>query len=255
MHRFLITAVTAAAVLFGAGPASAAEETAELPDIEWTFEGPFGHFDRAQLKRGFQVYREVCSSCHGLKRVAYRNLADLGFTESEIAEIAGEYEVEDGPDDEGEMYFREALASDHFVPPFPNDQAARLANGGALPPDLSLIVKARKGGADYIHALLAGYEDEAPEGVELGDGMYYNAYFPGHQIAMPPPLFEDGIEYEDGTEASIDQMATDVSTFLAWTASPELEARKRLGLKVLIFLVVLTGMLYALKRQIWSKVH
>ena len=153
------------------------------------------------------------------------------------------------------MYFRPARPSDRFVPPFANEQAARASNNGAYPPDLSLIVKARKGGADYLHALLAGYEDEAPEGVDLADGMYFNHYFPGQQIAMPPPLFEDGIEYADGTAASIDQMATDVATFLAWTASPELETRKRMGIKVLLFLLVLTGMLYALKRQVWSKLH
>lgn len=254
MRNILVTAIAAAFVL-GAGSVYAAGDTVEIPDREWSFEGPFGSFDRPQLKRGFQVYGEVCASCHGLSLVAYRNLADIGFTGSEIAEFAGEAEVEDGPDDEGEMYFRPALASDRFVPPFPNEQAARASNNGAYPPDLSLLVKARKGGADYLYALLAGYEDEAPDGVELGDGMYYNAYFPGHQIAMPPPLFEDGVEYEDGTVATVEQMAADVSSFLAWTASPELEARKRLGLKVLIFLLVLTGMLYALKRQIWSKLH
>lgn len=252
MRKFLITAIAAA--LLGTGSAQAAEGV-DLPKRDWSFDGIFGNFDRPQLKRGFQVYREVCASCHALSLVAYRNLADIGLSGTEITDFAGQFEVEDGPNDEGDKYFRPAVAADRFVPPFPNEQAARASNGGAYPPDLSLIVKARKDGANYLHALLGGYEDEAPEGVELGEGMYYNAYFPGHQIAMPPPLFEDGITYEDGTAASVEQMATDVATFLAWTASPELEARKRMGIKVLLFLLVLTGMLYALKRQVWSKLH
>ncbi len=252
MRKFLITAIASALLMGGSALAS---EGVELPERDWSFSGIFGNFDRGQLKRGFQVYREVCASCHALSLVAYRNLTDIGMTGTEITEYASQFEVRDGPDDEGEMYFRPARLSDRFVPPFANEQAARASNNGAYPPDLSLIVKARKGGADYLHALLAGYEDEAPEGIELADGMYFNHYFPGQQIAMPPPLFEDGITYEDGTAASIEQMAEDVTVFLAWTASPELEARKRLGIKVLLFLLVLTGMLYALKRQVWSKLH
>jgi ubiquinol-cytochrome c reductase cytochrome c1 subunit len=254
MKKILIGALTAVS-LFGAGAAHAAGDAIELPDKSWSFEGIFGNFDRPTLKRGFQIYSEVCASCHGLSLVAYRNLAEIGMTGPEIEEYASEFEVEDGPDDEGEMYFRPARLADKFVPPFANDQAARASNGGAYPPDLSLMVKARKNGADYLYALMAGYEDEAPDGVELGDGMYYNAYFPGHQIAMPPPLSEDLVEYADGTEASVEQMSEDITVFLAWTASPELEDRKRLGLKVLLFLLVLTGMLFALKRQIWAKLH
>ena len=169
--------------------------------------------------------------------------------------IADEYEVEDGPDDEGEMFMRPAKAADYFVPPFANEQAARASNNGALPPDLSLIVKARKDGANYLYGLLTGYEEEAPEGVEMMEGMYYNEYFPGHQIAMAPPLAEGSVDYADGTEATLDQEAHDVVTFLAWAAQPELEERKRLGVKVLLFLIVLTGMLYAVKRKIWSDVH
>lgn len=253
MRKFLITAIAAA--LFATGTAQAAGDGVELPDHDWSFTGIFGSFDRPQLKRGFQVYAEVCATCHGLSLVAYRNLADIGMTGTEISEYASQYEIEDGPDDEGEMYFRPAVAADRFVPPFANEQAARAANGGAYPPDLSLIVKARKDGANYLYGLLIGYEDEAPEGVEIGEDMYYNAYFPGHQIAMPTPLYEDSVEYADGTAATVEQLAEDVTVFLAWTASPELEARKRLGLKVLLFLLVLTGMLYALKRQVWSKLH
>jgi len=253
MRRIVLSAI--AALSLGAGSAVAAEATRPLPETAWTFDGPFGHFEESALKRGFTVYRNVCASCHGLEGLAYRNLSGIGMDENAIAEIAAEHEIEDGPNDEGDLYMRPARASDRMVPPFPNQQAARAANNGAYPPDLTLIVKARKGGADYLYGLLVGYEDEPPAGVELGDGMYYNTYFPGHQIAMPPPLSEGAVDFEDGTPATIEQMAHDVSTFLAWAASPELEARKRLGLKVLIFLVVLTGMLYALKRQVWSKLH
>ncbi|MBL6946665.1 MAG: cytochrome c1 [Rhodospirillales bacterium] len=259
MRNFIFATFAAgilgAAGLLGTGSAFAAGDAPELPDHKWTFDGPFGGFDQPALKRGFQVYSEVCSSCHGLSLVAYRNLADIGFTKGEVTEIATEVEVEDGPDDEGEMYFRPARPSDRFVSPFPNDQAARAANGGSLPPDLSLIVKARNGGADYIYALLTGYKEEAPEGLEMGEGMYFNESFPGHQVAMSPPLEDEAVEYEDGTEATLAQHAEDVTVFLTWAASPELEARKRLGIKVMIFLLVLTGMLFALKRQIWAKLH
>lgn len=252
MRRIVLSAM--AVLALGAGPAAAAE-TMPLPKQDWSFAGPFGHFEEPALKRGFTVYSQVCAACHGIAGLAYRNLAGIGLDDNQIAEIAAEKEVEDGPNDEGDMYMRPARAADRIVPPFANEQAARAANNGAYPPDLTLIVKARKGGADYIHALLIGYKDEPPAGVTVGEGMYYNAYFPGHQIAMPPPLSEGGVTFEDGTPATVEQMAHDVTTFLAWAASPELEARKRMGLKVLIFLVVLTGMLYALKRQVWSKLH
>jgi ubiquinol-cytochrome c reductase cytochrome c1 subunit len=252
MRRIALAAMVALAL--GAGPAVAAE-TAPLPGQDWSFAGPFGHFEEPALKRGFTVYNQVCASCHGVNGLAYRNLAGIGLDENQIAEIAAEKEVEDGPNDEGDMYMRPARAADPVVPPFANEQAARAANNGAYPPDLTLVVKARKGGADYLYGLLTGYLEEPPANVTLGEGMYYNAYFPGHQIAMPPPLSEGGVDFEDGTPATVEQMAHDVTTFLAWAASPELEARKRLGLKVLIFLVVLTGMLYALKRQVWSKLH
>lgn len=252
MRRIVLSAM--AALALGAGPAAAAE-TMPLPKQDWSFAGPFGHFEESALKRGFTVYSQVCAACHGVNGLAYRNLGGIGLDDSQIAEVAGEKEVEDGPNDAGDMFMRPARAADRIVPPFANEQAARAANNGAYPPDLTLIVKARKGGADYIRALLIGYADEPPAGVTVGEGMYYNAYFPGHQIAMPPPLSEGGVTFEDGTPATVEQMARDVTTFLAWAASPELEARKRMGLKVLIFLVVLTGMLYALKRQVWSKLH
>lgn len=247
---------TACAVLVSLGaPAGHASEAPKLEAQEWSFTGPFGTFDRPAVHRGLQVYREVCASCHSLALIAFRNLASLGYSSEEIRAIASEYEVEDGPNDEGEMYTRPARPSDHFPPPYPNEQAARAANGGAYPPDLSLITKARKGGADYVYALLTGYREEPPEGVEVMEGMYYNKAFPGHQIAMPPPLGGEDVEFADGTAPTLEQEAHDVVTFLAWAAQPELEQRKRMGVKVMLFLVVFTGMLYAVKKKIWSGVH
>jgi cytochrome c1 len=232
-----------------------AAEAPRAPGQEWSFDGIFGTYDRNALRRGLTVYTSVCGACHSLDLVAYRHLGAVGYTEDEIKAIAAEFEVEDGPDEDGEMFSRAALPADAFAAPFPNEQAARAANSGTYPPDLSLITKARKHGADYLYAMLIEYRDEAPDGFELLDGMYYNEYFPGRQIAMPPPLFEDGVEYADGTKATVAQMAWDVTTFLAWAAEPEMEERKRLGIKVLIFVLVLTAMLYALKRQIWSRLH
>jgi ubiquinol-cytochrome c reductase cytochrome c1 subunit len=246
-------AALAVALMLGAGPAMA--EVGKPPARDWSFDGMFGTFDRGAAQRGFQVYQEVCAACHSLKLVAYRNLSGIGLSEDQIKAIAAEVEVTDGPNDEGEMFQRPARPSDRFVKPFANDNAARAANNGALPPDLSLMVKARKGGADYLHALLTGYKEEPPAGIKLSEGMNYNLYFPGNQIAMAPPVADDAVEYADGTKATADQIATDVATFLAWAAEPELEERKRLGIKVLLFLIVLTAMMYALKRQIWSDQH
>ena len=253
MNKLLAAAAVAA--LIGVAAPAGASEAPEVPAQDWSFSGMFGTFDRGALRRGLQVYREVCISCHSLDMVAFRNLAAIGLGPDEIQAIAEQYEVQDGPNDEGDMFMRTAKASDYFVPPFPNEQAARAANNGALPPDFSLIVKARKGGADYIYGVLTGYEEEPPAGVELMEGMYYNKVFPGHQIAMPPPLADDSVEYADGTEATLDQEAHDVVTFLTWAAQPELEERKRMGVKVMLFLIVLTAMLFAVKRKIWSDVH
>jgi len=246
--------VMAMSLTFAAGPVIAAEGI-KLPARNWSFTGMFGTFDRGSQQRGLQVYLEVCASCHSLRLLAYRNLAGIGFSEDQIKAIAAEAEVTDGPNEEGEMFDRPARPSDRFASPFPNDNAARASNNGALPPDLSLMVKARKGGVDYLHALLTGYKEEPPAGFTLGDGMNYNTYFAGHQIAMAPPIADDAVEYADGTKATAKQIATDISTFLAWTAEPELEERKRLGIKVLLFLIVLTAMLYAVKRQIWKDLH
>ena len=246
--------ILGAALALATGAASAAE-VPKLPAQDWSFDGIFGTYDRAELRRGVQVYNEVCASCHGLKLVAYRNLNDVGFSADDVKAIAAEFEVTDGPNDDGDMFTRPARPADRFQSPFENDQAARAANNGSLPPDLSVITKARKGGSDYIYALLAGYAEEPPADFELADGMYYNKVFPGHQIAMAPPLDDDAVEYADGTEATTAQMARDVTTFLVWAAEPEMEERKRLGIKVMLFLLVLTGLLYALKRKTWADLH
>ncbi len=247
--------VTVAALLIGLQASAAlAVESKELPARDWSFSGIFGQFDRAAMQRGLQVYREVCSGCHGLRLIAFRNLEALGYGEDEIKAIAAEYTVVDGPDDEGEMFERPGRPSDRFPPPFPNAKAAAAANNGAVPPDLSLMVKARNGGADYLHAVLTGYA-EPPEDRELLEGANYNLYFPGNMIAMAEPLFEDAVEYADGTPATPERMAADVATFLAWTAEPEMEERKRMGFRVMLFLLVFTAVLYATKRKVWADLH
>ncbi|MGV2431847.1 MAG UNVERIFIED_CONTAM: cytochrome c1 [Rickettsiaceae bacterium] len=231
-----------------------AEEAKKPKQINWPFDGIIGTFDRAAAQRGFQVYQEVCSTCHALKHLYYRNLKNLGFSEAEIKELAKRYTVIDGPNDEGEMYERPAIMSDHFVSPYKNEQAARASNNGAYPADLSLIVKARQDGANYVYSILTGYKD-APEGFILNNGSSYNEYFPGHQIAMPAPLVSDGqVSYLDGTNATIDQMAYDVVTFLQWAAEPEMEHRKSLGLKVLMFLSAFTVLFYIAKSRLWANV-
>ncbi|MBF0269830.1 MAG: cytochrome c1 [Alphaproteobacteria bacterium] len=251
----LRTVLIPAALAFGlvATPALASGG-APLTKQSWSWDGVFGAYDQAQLKRGFQVFHEVCSNCHGLKLVAYRNLKVIGLSEEEAKAVAGEREVKDGPNDEGEMFNRPGKLSDHYIPPFANDQAARVSNNGALPPDLSLITKARVGGPDYVYSLLMGYAD-TPEGFTLNDGMNYNKIFAGNQIGMAPPISDDLVTYADGTKASADQIAKDVVSFLNWAAEPEMDARKGMGLKVMLFLLVLTGLFYALKRKIWADVH
>ncbi|MDH3228753.1 MAG: cytochrome c1 [Alphaproteobacteria bacterium] len=243
-----------AGVLAGAAAVWAAGEKIDIPERDWSWRGPVGSFERAELQRGLQVYTEVCASCHSLRLLAYRNLTALGYGEEEIKAYAANYEVKDGPDDQGEMFSRTAIPSDRFVPPFPNQQAARAANNGAYPPDLSLMTKARKRGPDYLFALLTGYEDEPPAGIELMAGMSYNRVYPGHQIAMPPPLFEGGVEYADGTEATVERMAADVTAFLAWAAEPELEQRKSMGIGVLVALGFLFVAVVLVKDRVWKDV-
>jgi len=263
MMRFGIKAGLAAAIMAVglsaavSAPANAAGDAKHPAEMNWQFDGLFGTYDRNALRRGFQVYKEVCASCHSLNQIAFRNLSQEGgpeFSEAEVKAIAKEYLVEDGPDDYGDMFERDALPRDKFPSPYPNENAARAANGGAYPPDLSLITKARGGGADYIHALLSGYE-EAPEGVEIRAGLYYNPYMAGGKIAMPVPLLEELVEYSDGTEATVEQMSMDVTHFLNWTAEPELEERKRMGFMVLIYLTIFAGLMFFSMRKIWADLH
>ncbi len=222
--------------------------------LKWNFDGVFGSIDKASAQRGFQVYKEICSSCHSLKLMSYRNLEKIGFSVDEVKFIASEYSVVDGPDDEGEMFDRAGLPSDRFVSPYANDNQARAANGGALPPDLSLMVKARHDGANYIYSLLNGYA-QAPEGFPLAEGKNYNLYFEGRQIAMPAPINDDGqVEYKDGTYASKEQMVIDVVNFLQFAAEPETEHRKKMGVRTMIFLAILFVILFVAKKMVWRNV-
>ena len=253
MKRFLKIAALAGIVSIVAGPAGQAAGEAEHPrEGHFHFEGVFGTFDRAAAQRGFQVYKEVCSNCHSMHLLSYRNLTELGLSEAEVRGIAATVEVTDGPNDEGAMFQRPARLSDRFRSPFANSAAARAANNGALPPDLSVITKARHDGANYIYSLLTGYGHEPPAGMTIGDGMNYNPYFPGGQIAMGQVLNDDQLEYADRTPASADQMARDVVTFLSWASEPELEARRRMGIRVLVFLAIAGVLAYLVKKKIWA---
>ncbi|MBN9596613.1 MAG: cytochrome b N-terminal domain-containing protein [Afipia sp.] len=246
------------------------------PSLKWSFAGPLGKFDQGQLQRGLKVYKEVCSACHGLSFVAFRNLADPGgpgYSPAQAAAFAAEYKVKDGPDDKGEMFERNGRPADYFPSPYPNEQAARASNGGAFPPDLSLIAKARgyergfpqfifdaftqfqEKGPNYIDALLQGYEDKAPAGFDLPEGSYYNKFFPGHAIKMPKPISDGQVTFDDGSPATVQQYAKDVSAFLMWAAEPHLEARKRTGLQVMLFLLVFSGLLYFTKKKVWADAH
>ena len=234
-------------------------QSAEMVDpikVDWSFKGLTGTFDRASLQRGFQVYKEVCASCHSMQYLSYRNLGEPGgpeFSELEVKAIAASFEIEDGPNDQGEMFTRPGRPSDKFKNPYPNVQAATAANGGAYPPDMSVLVKARKGGANYIYSVLVGYEDPPP-GIILDDGVYYNKYMIGNKIKMPNNLSDGLVEYSDGTQSTVDQMARDVTTFLAWAAEPELEERHRTGVKVIIYLILLTVLVYLSMKKIWSRI-
>ena len=228
----------------------------DLLKIDWSFAGLTGKFERDSLQRGYQVYKEVCSSCHSMKYLSYRNLGQNGgpeFTLEEVKAIAASYDVEDGPNSEGEMYERPGRPSDHFVNPYANDNAAIAANGGAYPPDMSVLVKARPGGANYIYSILMGYE-EKPADFVLEEGVYYNKYMDGNKIKMMSPLSDDLIEYTDGTNATQAQMAKDVTAFLTWAAEPHLEARHRTGTKVIIYLILLATLVYFSMKKIWSRI-
>ena len=231
-------------------------ETIDPIKVNWSFKELTGKFDRASLQRGFQVYKEVCSSCHSMQYLSYRNLGEPGgpeFTLEEVKAIAASVEIEDGPDSQGEMFTRQGKPSDKFKSPYPNIEASTAANGGAYPPDMSVLVKARPGGADYMYSVLMGYE-EPPAGMKLDDGVYYNKYMIGQKIKMASPLSDGIVEYSDGTEATMDQMAKDVTTFLAWAAEPELEVRHKLGIKVIIYLILLTVLVYLSMKKIWSRI-
>ena len=239
-------------------PLKAAEEKQEqFIKTEWSFKGILGKFDRSSLQRGYQVYAEVCAGCHSMKYLSYRNLSEEGgpeFTTQEAKNIASQFEVIDGPNNDGEMFTRTARLSDKFVSPYPNVQASTAANGGAYPPDMSVLVKARTGGADYVYSLLLGYED-APEGFELDDGVYYNKYMAGKKIKMSNPLMDGLVEYSDGTVASEAQMAKDVVTFLTWAAEPHLEKRHKIGFKAIIYLIILSTLVFLSMRRIWSRIE
>ena len=232
-----------------------AEEKIKLNKQDWTFQGIFGRYDNSSLQRGLQIYQEVCSSCHGMKRLRFRELKDLGFSYEQIEKYAETFEILDGPNELGEMFMRSGEPSDTFVSPYKNKQEAKAAFGGAYPPDLSLLTKSMKNGPDYIYSLLTGYEENLPKDFELPDGLYYNPYHDGKVIAMPPPLYDDVIEYIDGTNANLHQLAYDTVNFLNWAAEPELQKRKSLGLKVLLFLIVLTLLLYVTMKEIWSRLE
>jgi cytochrome c1 len=271
----LFTVALSVTLLAAAGSAALAAGPADTPSRQsWSFAGPFGKFDRAQLQRGFQVYKEVCAQCHGLKYVAFRNLAQpggLGFSEAQARVIASEYKIQDGPDDTGEMFERDGVLSDRFPKPAPNDNALRSRFGGALPPDLSVITKARsydnglligilnfftlyqEHGVDYTYALLTGYQDP-PAGAKVGAAQAWNRYFPGNVIAMVKPLNDGQITYADGSPETVSQYARDVTAFLHWAAEPHLEQRKRIGFQVMIFLIVFAGLMYFTKKKVWAAV-
>lgn len=263
MRKHLFVLAAAATLALGAVAVLAADGEPAMPHQQWSFDGPFGTYDRAAAQRGFQIYSEVCSNCHSMHLLHYGDLGGsggssgpggIGYTEDEVKAIASTKQVTDGPNDQGEMFQRPGRPSDRFVAAFANEKAARAANNGALPPDLSVMVKALDGHADEIYGILTGYKPPPPN-FKMGENMQYNEYFPGHQIAMPPPLADGQMAYSDGTKATLDQEARDIVTFLAWASEPTMEERKRTGAKVILFLLVMTGVLYAAKRRIWTAVH
>ena len=284
MKKFLIGVAAAAfgltanlALAIGAEEAghNAAEPThfpiKKPAEMDWSFAGPFGTYDKGQLQRGLKVYKEVCAACHSMSLVPFRALEELGYSEAQVKAFAAEYEMQDGPNADGEMFTRPGVPSDYFPAPFPNDEAAAAANGGAAPPDFSLIAKARavergfplfvfdiftqyaEGGPDYIHALLTGYDETPPEGMEIPEGTYYNPYFnAAKSLAMPKPINDDAVTYDDGAPQTVDQYSRDVAAFMMWTAEPKLNERKQLGFKAMIFMVIFAGALYFTKRKLWD---
>ena len=234
-----------------------AVEKVQLLKPDWSFKGLFGKFDRGSLQRGYQVYTEVCASCHSMKYLSYRNLSEKGgpeFSVEQTKAIAASFDVTDGPNNDGEMFERPAKLSDKFIMPYANIKEAQAANGGAYPPDMSVLAKARSGGVDYIYSVLLGYEDP-PSGVTLEEGVYYNKYMYGNNIKMSQPLYDGSVEYSDGTKATEEQMAKDVATFLMWAAEPHLEARHKMGFKAILYLIILTILVYFSMKKIWSRIE
>ena len=229
-------------------------EVPEPPKQKWAHQGIFGKYDMASVQRGFQVYKEVCAACHSMKFMSYRDLSGLGYTPDQVKAVAAEATITDGPNDDGEMFERPGRPSDQFKSPFPNDKAARAANGGALPPDMSLLVKAREHGEDYIYAVLTGYTDP-PAGVTLNPGKQWNKYFPPHQISMPKPLTDGQVSFSDNAPNALPDEARDIVQFLAYASEPHMEARKFMGIKVVLFLLVFAGIMRAVKRKVWAGVH
>jgi cytochrome c1 len=275
MRKTAFLLLVAGAVSVASSAIAQEQHTPTPPRQSWNFAGPFGTFDRAQIQRGFHVYRDVCAACHGMKHVAFRNLAQPGgpgYSEAQAKQIASEYRINDGPNDKGEMFDRPGRLSDYFPSPDPNEQAARARFNGALPPDFSVIAKARgaeagfpwfvfdavrqyqEAGPDYIFAYITGYEDP-PADMKLAEGQFWNKYFPGHRTAMRPPLLDGQVEYTDGTPTTPEQYSRDVSAFLMWVAEPHLEARKRIGFQVMIFLIVFAGLAYFTKKKVWADLH
>ena len=253
----ILRLLTLIILLFGFLGKSNAAEKIEYLKTDWSFKGLFGKFDRGSLQRGYQVYSEVCSSCHSMKYLSYRNLSEKGgpeFTETQAKAIAASFEVTDGPNSDGEMFTRPGKLSDKFVMPYENVKAAQAANGGAYPPDMSVLVKARPDGANYIYSLLQGYEDP-PIGVILDEGVHYNKYMYGNKIKMANQLSDGLIEYGDGTNATVEQMSKDVTTFLMWAAEPHLEARHQMGFKSIVYLIILTILVYFSMKRIWSRIE
>ena len=237
-----------------AGYAYAQVEQKPPRRLDWPFSGIFGTVDIPAAQRGFQVYKEVCSACHPLTHIAFRNLEEIGFSEAEVKALAATYQISDGPNDEGQMFQRPGKPSDYFPSPYTNDEQARSMHNGAIPPDLSMIIKARKDGPDYVYSLLTGFSPP-PAGVTLSAGQNYNPYFPGGKLMMPPPLSQGQVTYTDGTPASVDQMARDVVVFLQWASEPHMKERKEMGIKVMVYLAIFTIFMYIAKRNLWRKLH
>jgi ubiquinol-cytochrome c reductase cytochrome c1 subunit len=281
----LLVSLAAAGIMLAGAAAFAQEEGGhseanpthfpikEPKEMNWSFSGPFGTYDKAQLQRGLKVYKEVCSACHSMNLVAFRTLSELGYSEAQVKAFAAEYTIQDGPNDDGDMFDRPGKPSDYFPPPFANEQAAAASNGGAAPPDMSLLAKARgvergfprfifdivtqyaAGGPDYIHSLLTGYNEQPPAGMVIPEGTHYNPYFnAGVSLKMPPPLSDGQVTYDDGAPQTVDQYSQDVAAFLMWAAEPHLEDRKKTGFRVVIFLLLFAGLMYLTKRKVWSDV-